>query len=80
VISPAATAATVATAAAAPVPARARRAFHRLTVPTCLAIQATVAVAVALPIGYLISPAHYVWALVAVFIVFLGPPPAARSP
>jgi uncharacterized membrane protein YccC len=58
--------------AAAQVAPRGYRPFHRLSLRTREAIQVTVAVAVTLPVAYWISPLHYSWALMAVFIVFLG--------
>jgi uncharacterized membrane protein YccC len=46
--------------------------LRRLALTTRQALQVTVAVALATVLGYLISPAHFAWAVLAVFIVFLG--------
>lgn len=51
---------------------RGHRIFHRISLPMRQAIQVTVAMGIALPLAYAISSVHYQWALVAVFIVFLG--------
>lgn len=52
---------------------RGRWLAHRISLPTRQAVQATVAMAVAAPLSYLVSPDRYTWALIAVFIVYLGP-------
>ncbi|WP_167854136.1 FUSC family protein [Brevibacterium aurantiacum] len=52
---------------------RGRWLAHRISLPTRQAVQATVAMAIAAPLSYLVSPDRYAWALIAVFIIYLGP-------
>ncbi|MFJ6852478.1 FUSC family protein [Streptomyces sp. NPDC091271] len=44
-----------------------------LSLPMRQAVQTTVAMALTVPLGRLVSPAQSYWSLIAVFIVFLGP-------
>ena len=52
---------------------RGAKILQRLPLQLRQAVQATIAMAIALPLSYLISPPHFTWALIAVFVVFLGP-------
>ncbi|MGH3631951.1 MAG: FUSC family protein, partial [Sciscionella sp.] len=47
--------------------------LHRMDLPTRQAMQATVAMGLAILAGRMVSPHQFYWALIAVFIVYLGP-------